>query len=194
MAMTEIANTPYAEMEGVWNYVERLVAEGTVVHLSTGVTAATKNEPRRDMNAGNFRTVAERVLLFEYASYLMTVNPERMDGMFFNFYGTGTVPMESVWLRAFETDIGRALEARRIAERGTDSNEREYRIWSREFDRALVLIRPKAKYDYEQYGDQTAVTVSLPAGPWRLLTGDGSLIGPMTRVTLRNSEAAILLK
>ncbi|MCI0432992.1 MAG: hypothetical protein L0271_04990 [Gemmatimonadetes bacterium] len=194
MAMTEIANTPYAEMEAVWSYVERLVADGTVVHLSTGVTAATKNQPRRDMNPGNSASVAERVLLFEYASYLMVIDPQRPDGLYFNIYGTGTVPMESVWLRAFESDIGRANEPRRILQSGTDPNGRDYRIWGREFDHALVLARPKGKYDYEQYGNQTAVQVQLPPGPWRLLMGSGAVMGPLTAVDLRNGEAAILLR
>ena len=193
-AMTEIANSPYAEMEGVWSYIERLIASGALVHFSTGVTAATKNQARQDMNAGNYRTVADRILLFEYASYLMIVDPQRMDGLTFNSYGNGSVPMESVWLRAFETDLGAATAQRRVQLRGTDANARDFRVWVRDFNRALVLIRPKSKYDYDRYGDATAVDVDLPEGSWRMLMPDGAIISPVTSVRLRNSEAAILLK
>jgi hypothetical protein len=193
-AMAEVTNSPYAEIEGVWNYLEAMVAEGSVAHFSTGVAAATKHQPRQDMNGGNYATVAERVLMWEYASYLMIVNPSRMDALTFNPFGNFSVDPSTVWLHAFETDLGLASSPRKVVRQGADGAGHASKVWAREFENALVVIRPKAKYDYDQYGDQTAVSVTLPPGTWRMLLPDGSVREPATAVALRNSEAAVFLK
>lgn len=63
-------------------------------------------------------------------------------------------------------------------------------VFARNFSKGLVLVRP---YCGGEYGDGTASQVSLP-GPLRLLGADGSLGQPTRQVTLRNGEAAILVR
>jgi hypothetical protein len=193
-AMTEITNSPYAEVEPAWSYIPKMMASGAVIHFTPAVAAANKNVPQQDMNAGNYGSVKERVLLWEYASYLMIVDPTRMDGLMFNPFGNFTVDPATVWLPAYETDIGFARSSRTALKSGTDPAGQAYTVWAREFDKALVLIRTKKSWSYTKYGDITAVTVTLPAGTWRMLQPDGSLVGPVTSVRLRASEAAIFMK
>jgi hypothetical protein len=50
-------------------------------------------------------------------------------------------------------------------------------------------------WDAQSYGDSTAITVPLPSGEtWLPLNADGTLGAPVSNVTLRNAEAAILIK
>ena len=194
-SMTEFLNSPYAEAEPGWRDVEKMMSSGAVVQFATGVSSNTKGKVRFDMNAGNYGSIAERVLLWEYASYLMIVDPARMDQLLFDTYGLDwTVPMSTTWLTAFETDIGRALAGRSAFKQGTDAVGQVYTVWSRDFENALVLIRPMKNWAHTRYGDPTAIDVTLPSGTWRLLLPDGSVSGPVSTVSLRNAEAVILLK
>ncbi|MCI0433649.1 MAG: Ig-like domain-containing protein [Gemmatimonadetes bacterium] len=193
--MTEFLNSPYGEAEPVWRDVEKMMNSGAVVQFATGVSSNTKNMLRYDMNGGNYSSIAERVLLSEYASYLMVVDPNRMDQLLFDTYGLDwTVPMITTWLKAFETDIGLAIATRAALKQGTDAVGQQYTVWMREFENALVVYRPMKNWSHKRYGDITGVDVTLPPGTWRMVMPDGSLTAPVSQVRLRNSEAAIFLK
>lgn len=70
-----------------------------------------------------------------------------------------------------------------------------YRIWARNFEKALVLIRPVGTWGYNTYDDSTAVEVTLPQDDsYYLLNDDSTRSGPLKSIKLRNSEGAILLK
>ncbi len=190
--MIEYENTPFGSGVKEWNNIDRLVADGVVVQFATGVSPGSKNDRRGDVNPGNYNSIAERVLMWEYASYLMVVDPARMDAVFFETYGLNwSHPFSVTWLTAFERDIGLAVAKRSVLTRGTDGVGQEYAVFQREFEYALVLIRPQ---DGSKYGDPTAAEVTLPPGNWRMLRAEGSLGGPVSSVQLRNSEAVVLFK
>jgi hypothetical protein len=64
------------------------------------------------------------------------------------------------------------------------------RAFAREFSKGLVLVKP---YDGGSYGDETASSVKLPE-TFRPLNADGSLGEPVTTISLRNGEGAILVR
>ncbi len=63
-------------------------------------------------------------------------------------------------------------------------------VFSREYTKGLVLVKP---YVGGSFGEETATTHTLP-GTFRPLNVDGTLGRPVQQVTLRNAEAAILVK
>jgi hypothetical protein len=192
-SLTEFVNTPFGQQK--WADVDYLRERGVTVAFYTGVSSNTKGMKRHDVNPGNYDTIAERVLMWEYASYLMVVDPTKMDAVWFMPYGLNwSVPMSATWLRAFETDVGFARGPRRLLHTGTDGAGLPVEIWQREFENALVLIRPRKGSGADSYAEDTAVYVSLPAGPWRLLLADGAVTDPVATVQLRNAEAAILIR
>jgi hypothetical protein len=65
----------------------------------------------------------------------------------------------------------------------------ELKVLGREFDKALVLVRPPVG----PYGDITGQSLKLPA-TMRHLRMDGTLGEPSDAVALRGGEAAILIK
>ena len=57
------------------------------------------------------------------------------------------------------------------------------------------MVRVNQGWGAHSYVDGTAVTIPLPTtDQWLPLQGDGTLGAPVTSVTLRNVEAAILVK
>jgi len=199
-ALMEFANDIYNEgAYRMWGYVRTRIAAGTPIVLVPQRPGVLKNTPRYNMNAGNYGTVAERVLLAEYANYLMLVDPARMDMLYVDFYLTGSTdpakPHSTTWLKAYETDLGLAVDAPSVLKSGTDGGGQRYDAYAREFEHALVVYRPLENWAYTNFGDATAETIPLPAGQnWRMLRPDGSQVGPVTNVQLRNGEAAIFMK
>jgi hypothetical protein len=191
--MTEFVNGPYRDPK--WAEVDALVEAGVVIEYGTAIKANHKGNARYGVTPGNYGTIKERVLMWEYVSYLMVVDPEHMDRVYFEPYlGSWDAPMSSVWLPAFERDIGLATGKRSSVLRGTDGAGQSYQVFQREFENALALIRPqggKTEAGGFDYGDASAVTVELPGGTWRVLLADGALTGPVTRVDLRAGEAVI---
>jgi hypothetical protein len=62
-------------------------------------------------------------------------------------------------------------------------------------DRALIVVRVNQGWGAHSYIDGTAVTIPLPTtDQWLPLHADGTLGAAVTSVTLRNVEAAILVK
>jgi hypothetical protein len=198
--LMEFSNNIYSSIGyNMWNFVGARLAAGTQVILVPQWQGYLKSTPRYDMNPGNYSTVAERVLLAEYANYLMLLDPARMDLLAVDFYLTGnanpSTPHDITWLKAFEVDIGVAVGARSVLKSGTDGAGQSYAAFQREFSNALVVYRPMRNWAHTTFGDITAEPIPLPSGhTWRLLLPDGSLTGPLTSVQLRNGEAAIFMK
>jgi hypothetical protein len=191
--MTEFANSPYYEQK--WSFIDALVRDGVVVEYSTGVRSSAKNTPSFDMTPGNYASVRERVLMFEYASYLMVVEPTNMDAVLFETYGASwSVPMDVTWLKAFEYNIGLATGPRYQLQTGKDPAGQSAQVMAREFENGLAVIRARNGSGTTKFGDQTAVTVDLPPGTWRQLRPDGLIAQTMTEVQLRNGESAIFVK
>jgi hypothetical protein len=104
------------------------------------------------------------------------------------------------WTAAAAYDVGRpAGRWSRWAEGDDPSNPAmKYRVYRRSYERAVVLYKPLShkQGDWKTQpalGDETATTHDL-GGTYRPLRADGSLGEPVTRVSLRNGEGAILMK
>lgn len=140
-----------------------------------------------------------RTQLATLAYYYLLADP---DSTFLTFYG-GHEPSTTWrrhWTPAAAYDVGRpAGRWSRFAEGDDPSNPAmKYRVYQRPYERALVLYKPLAHKEGDwktqaALGDETATAHDL-GGTYRPLRGDGSLGEPVTRVSLRNGEGAILIK
>jgi hypothetical protein len=132
--------------------------------------------------------------MWELSSYYMSVGATP-DRYYLTLENTWDVPYSSLWLKAQEANIGHPRAPRSVFATGTDPIGNRYTVYGRDFDRALVLVRPQSGYSTQSYGSSTAARVSLPAGEqWLPLHADGTLGAPVTSVSLRNSESMILIK
>src|SRR3990167_3069981 len=198
--LMDFINNAYGEpAHNSHNYIDQRIAAGTQIIMVTGTHGYLKSKPYYNMNAGNYSAVIERVLLVEYANYLMLLDPAQMDLLAVDFYLTGTLdpafPHSYTWLKAFEVDIGQAQGKRSIIKSGTDAAGQSYKVYQREFANALALNRPTTNWAHNDYGDATAVAVNLPTtNTWYMLRPDGTQTGPVTSVQLRNAESAIFMK
>ena len=191
-------NNPLTEaMPEHWNWVDSLLAHNVIVELVTLDSwdeANSRHSAFATYTPGNYASSAERLKMFELASYYMVVPPSP-DRLFLDLENAWKVPYDKVWLKAQEYSVGHPTGARRVIQTGRDSTGTGFKIWARDLDHALILARPTGAWKNPNYGDGTAVTVQLPdAQALRPLHGDGTLGPPVTSVTLRNSEAVILIR
>jgi hypothetical protein len=101
------------------------------------------------------------------------------------------------WTDAAEYDVGRAKGAWGQLATGADPADKEktYKVYQREYEHALVLYKPLSYYRGKagSTADATGTTHALGA-KYRPLNADGTLGAPITKITLRNGEGAILIK
>jgi hypothetical protein len=101
------------------------------------------------------------------------------------------------WFEAIEYDIGRpAGSYNGVWATGSDPSNPSvtYKVFSRRFTKALVLFKPTpVDYRSTNYFGLSATTHQLGAA-YRRLNADGTLGDPITSITLRNWEGAILLE
>lgn len=195
----EFTNDIYSEIGyTMWPFVAARLAAGTTVILIPQRQGYLKNTARYDLNPGNYGTVAERVLMAEYANYLMLLDPARMDQLAVDFYLTGNAdpatPHSMTWLAAFQFGLGAPTGARSVLASGTDGAGQPFQVFARAFTNALVVYRPMQNWARTKFGDATAMAVPLPAGSWRVLRSDGTQGPAVSSVTLRNGEALILVR
>lgn len=198
--MAEFQLSPFLEQK--WNVIDKFTRQGIVVEYSTGISPGSVNNRVGDLTFGNYTSFADRILMWMYSACLLTTPAERPDLLVCETYSKSwSLPFTQMFRPAFNVDVGLGLQDRRICQSGTDAAGQPYDVHCRELENALVLVRPQKSYREKQYGDQTAVTVSLPectwasgACHWRMLNADGSQGPPLTSLQLRNSEAVILLR
>lgn len=138
-----------------------------------------------------------RTQISTLAYYYLLADP---DSTFLMFFG-GNEPSTSWtrhWVQAAAYDIGRPTAAWSQFATGADpiNAALTYRIYQRSYANALVLYKPLSYAQGKGAGtlsDATATT-HLLNGTYRLLRADGTLSGPVTSVTLRNGEGAVLIK
>jgi hypothetical protein len=191
----EKANNPlHSGMPDQWMWVDKLLAAGVFVDFVNAYDYPDAVVLAPKYPAGNSTSTYERLKMWELASYYMVV-PSSPDHLALQLVNMWNLPYSSLWLKAQEANIGHPTAARSIMLQGTDPTGQAYTIYSRDFDRALVLVRMQRGWGAQTYLDNTAVSVLLPAGEtWLPLHGDGTLGAAVTSVTLRNSEAVILIK
>ena len=192
----ELFNNPFkTQMNSRWQWVDELRSQGVMVDMVSPYSAEWGDEHSYEYPKGNYATGGQRLQMWELASYYMVVG-QSPDGLFFHLKAPDwTTPFSDYWFKAIEANVGHPLSARSEKQQGTDPTGQAYTIYQREFDRALVLIRPQRGWGAQNYKDATAAEVTLPSGEsWLPLHADGTLGASVTKVKLRNSESLILMK
>jgi hypothetical protein len=195
----EKANNPLSSnLPSTWSWIDRLLRAGIFVDLVDALDYIdVKNLMRTKLPAPSIDSAYHRVKMGELASYYMVV-PPTPDRIALQLVNTWDRPFSSIWLKAQEANIGHPTGVRHQMAQGvppTDPAGQQVRVFERDFDRALVIFRPQIGWGKQDYSDSTSVTIPLPTSDtWLPLNADGSLGSPVTRVKLRNVEAAILIK
>ncbi len=194
-AHLERANFPFNDgLPGRWTQIDHLLAMNVYTEFVTlwTYTDWLRSKSFPSFQRGMYSSPLERGQIVQLASYYMAVpaDPTRLSLDQQNMWN---VRPDTVWMPAVEADVGHPREARHSLATGTDAAGQKYRIYARDFDHAYVVIRPQSDWRPQIYADSTGVVVPLPA-PMRPLHRDGTFGAPVSSVTLRNVEAAILFK
>ena len=174
-----------------WSFLDGVIADGAIVDVSP------KRELPSGFDAGNSPSATDRRLLWQLASYYMVVPTGKPDAVAFNLGPKWDRPFSERWMGAVEVDLGRPVGDREIAfdVPAPGGHGERARVWMREFERAIVLVRPADEGGDGEFGDGTAVAVPfVKGGVYRPVTAEGSVGPGLDRLVLRAGEAAILLK
>ncbi|MBI5405275.1 MAG: hypothetical protein HY976_03550 [Candidatus Kerfeldbacteria bacterium] len=148
---------------------------------------------------GNYATGAERYRMWSLASYYLAKEVVGDPGkVYFNpnlcvdYAGPNPMDFVTQWLAAYEVNVGLPVGEATVFQQGTVSCAGTgYRVLGRQFEHALVLLRPRDAWGCNTFGDNTAVTVPLD-GPRQMLKPDGTRSANIDSISLRNGEAVIL--
>jgi hypothetical protein len=186
---------PTAELLFRWGWTDMLLDAGVGFSIHSTWNSESYTDPAAAYyTAGNSATSEDRGQLYFLASYYMIVGPDPAMTQFAPASGWAT-PLEREWIGAIDVDVGRPLERRRQVMDGTDPRGQPVAVFSREFEHALVVVRPRAHWSSERYGDDTAVRVVLPAGTWYAVDRHGTVAAlPSSSIELRLAEGAIFLR
>jgi len=187
-------NFKYSGMVQRWQWTERLTAAGVFVDFVSAYSSQDMAAMATSYPRGNSATNVQRSKLWELSSYYMAV-PASPRLFALQLENEWSKPYSTLWTKAQEANIGHPLAVRVQLSHGTDPQGNSYLVYSRGFDRALVVLRQQQGWNAQTYGDATAITITLPTGErWIPLNADGTVGAAVATVHLRNSEAAILLK
>jgi hypothetical protein len=194
-AHLERANFPFTDrLPSRWTQIDHLLAQNVYTEFVTlwTYTDWVRAKTFPSFQGGMYSSPLERGQLVQLASYYMAVpkDPQRYS---YDQQNMWNVRPDTVWMPALEADVGHPREARHVIASGVDAAAQKYSIYARDFDNAYILIRPQLDWRKQTYADSTGIAVPLPA-PMRPLHRDGTLGDPVSSVTLRNVEAAILFK
>jgi hypothetical protein len=177
-----------------WSFFEELAAR---VKRRSGLTSPPPYAVL-DSHSQKGDPLDPRLQLGTLAEYYLLADP---DSTFLTFFGgceTNT-PWQRHWVPAAAFDVGRPTGPWSVLATGTDPEKRAltYKVYKRPYEKALVLFKPlsyaRGVREIASSGDATATRHDL-GGTYRPLGADGSLGEPVSRVTLRNGEGAILVK
>ncbi len=138
-----------------------------------------------------------RMQLSTLAYYYLLADPESTYLMFYGGFEPGT-SWTRHWSAAVSYDIGQPSGKWSPFATGPDpaSPTLNHRIYQRPYEKALVLYKPlsyaRGAKVAATSGDETATKHEL-SGTYRPLQPDGTLGEPLTSVSLRNGEGAILI-
>ncbi len=150
-----------------------------------------------DSHPGGGSPSDPRTQIATLAYYYQLADPRRTFLMFYGGYNPASSWTEH-WSPAAAVDIGQPRGQMRTFAEGADPADPRlrYRIYARDYDRALVLYKPLSYAQGVGSGgldDATATLHTLP-GSYRRLNADGSLGPVITSIRLRNGEGAILIR
>jgi hypothetical protein len=139
-----------------------------------------------------------RVLIGVLAYYYLLANP---DTDFLMFFG-GQDPngaWAKHWTAAVAYDVGKPAGKWSEFATGPDPANKDltYKVLQRTYSNALVLFKPlshvRGNRKPPDIGEESATKLELK-GSYRPLLVDGTLGSPVTSISLRNGEGAILIK
>lgn len=199
-AMTEHLNRPnsnglssVAIYQLMLDQIRQITQAGGSVDLAGSPCA----NPPDGFGAGNYPTEADRYRMWSLASYYLAKEAVGDPGkVYFNpnlcvdYSGPAPLDFVSQWLPAYEQNIGLPTAEATVLQTGS-SGCGTYKILSRVFTNATVLLRPRDAWACNTFGDSTAVSVTL-GGIMQILQPNGTLSTNLTSVSLRNGEAVIL--
>ena len=202
--MTEHANKPDSNAmiradryQAALDDIKQITDAGGQVDF-TGTPCAT---PPAGYTAGNYPTAADRYKMWSFASYYLAKEAVGDPGMVWfdpnlciNPSAPNPLDFETTeWLGAYEQNVGLPTSPRTVAAQGSLACDGVgYKIFSRPYQNALVLVRVKDGFICNDYSDATAVTYTLPQ-PMQLLHPDGSRGATVSSVSIRNGEAVIMM-
>lgn len=189
MELIITANRPGYAIVKSWEFAEQLSSMGKMVVMNTGHNLGIPQK----YDPGAFASVRDRAEIFSLAYYYL-VKDKKNRNVYFQIGGGWDKPFSEQWIKAQEIDIGQSISPRRVFATGKDRNGSPYSVYLREFEHAIVVMRPKDNWNYEKYDSSTGVELKLPKGNYRQLHGDGSLTAVADSIAIRNSEALILIK
>jgi hypothetical protein len=139
-----------------------------------------------------------RTQLATLAYYYLLADPSRT---FLDLYG-GYSPASSWsqhWFGALTYNVGRPTGPWSLFASGLDPGDTRltYHVYARSYSNALVLYKPLSSTPTGSItgsASNDTATVQQLGGTYRPLKADGTLGAPVTSVTLRNGEGAILIK
>ena len=180
----------------MWDKARQLMDSGKIVVYSTRQKGAGNpdgmNYYPAGYTSGSYASPGARAQIMELAMYYLGKDRENKLA-YFDILGAWTVPYVQSWTYAQEVDIGIAVGDYYIFQTGTDPAGNGYTIYARDFEKAIVLVRPKGNWNQDIFGDSTAVNVNL-GGNYYIVYADGSIsVNPVATINLRNSEGSILL-
>lgn len=190
----ETMNRATQELPSVWDVVDWYVDHGVYadfVGLETWSDLARASQAKR-YPGGDYASPPLRGKMVQLASYYMVVpsDPQRLGLQIENVRG---FKPDSVAMRVFEYDVGHPTARRRVVMNEKDPLGQRARVYRRDFDHAIVMIRPVAYWSDTVMTNETRVQVPLPeGGPWLRLEPDGTT-KPVTDLWMRNSDAVILV-
>gem|GEM_PF-4384422 len=186
---------------------------------ANGVQSLVQHQKGLINYLGNTEAVMAREKYLGLAMFYLL--QDKSNDYFQSWYGTtyDSTKSPNEYVPAVEADIGSPnglIPAGCSAVVGPDSNMfalatgtcavtgKTYSVLGREYSKAIVLVKPKpagASTNATTFGDATATTHSLPAtsdnpgGRYFLVRPDGTVETTLrSAITLRNGEAAILIK
>ncbi len=178
--------------DSYYGFIDTLLAQDVLIDFS----GQPWGENPSGMNAGNSDSIQHRHDLWKLASYYTIIDTTASKLAF----STGDCqypaeyPASARWIAAIETNVGHPAQVRQSYQTGIDGTGKNYIVYSRDMDNALILNRPMYSWSCTIYDDTTSVSVALPEGTWYPLASDGTLGAAIISINLRNSEGAILMK
>ncbi|MBI5697588.1 MAG: fibronectin type III domain-containing protein [Thaumarchaeota archaeon] len=188
---------------------------------SKGIPSSVEYQIGLPAKLGDTQEVWDRAKYLGYAGYLVAANPptDYYGAWVGTTYGSGNGLPQKYYIDAVQTDVG--VPTRTVPTgftqypgttngmfrfaQGTDPQTgATYDILARDFTKSLVLVKPRpeaASSDGPTFADGSATSHTLPvlpdspSGRYYKVNYDGTIsTTPITSITLRNAEGAILIK
>ncbi|MFH0775338.1 MAG: hypothetical protein V2A53_07625, partial [bacterium] len=98
------------------------------------------------------------------------------------------------WTKACEFDVGTPLGDWYVFAEGRDPSdiEKNYKVYARRYTKACILAKPIPAWNYKSYGTDST-TLHILDKTYRPLKADKTLGEPISTISLRNAEGAILI-